>query len=140
MSKCYQVDEGLRVVEKEAGGFQVLRSGFRVSEPGSLSEVEGLGYNFSCLEDAEAFVDKIKSFGMDTGWPMPLCDVESFLSEYYALCRKHGMSFGHEDTNGAFYLCPYGDGNIRWAMSARLWDRRDPFRGNSGQPLTQNGV
>lgn len=40
--------------------------------------------------------------------------VEDFIKELIAVCKKHGMSISHEDSQGAFIIEPYSDTNIEW--------------------------
>ena len=44
--------------------------------------------------------------------------VDAFLAEVVEVCRKHGMSLGHEDSQGAFLVENFRDSNSRWLMQA----------------------
>lgn len=44
--------------------------------------------------------------------------VEKFINELTAVCKKHGFSLSHEDTQGAFIVEPYSDSNIQWLNDA----------------------
>lgn len=44
--------------------------------------------------------------------------VEKFIDELIAVCKKHGLSLSHEDTQGAFIVEPYSDSNIQWLNDA----------------------
>ena len=41
-------------------------------------------------------------------------EVEAFLNEIEAVCRKHGLSISHEDTHGAFEIYPFDDESMAW--------------------------
>ena len=45
-----------------------------------------------------------------------------FLSELVAVCRRHGLSLGHEDSQGAFVIHEYSDDNIDWLLDALIGD------------------
>lgn len=44
--------------------------------------------------------------------------VDRFLEEVVEVCRKHGMSIGHEDGHGAFQVEPLEESSLSWLMSA----------------------
>jgi hypothetical protein len=46
--------------------------------------------------------------------------VDAFLAELVQVCKKHGFSLGHEDTQGAFIVEKYAEDNIRWLKSALI--------------------
>lgn len=46
--------------------------------------------------------------------------VEAFFDEYEALCRRMGLSLGHEDGHGAFEVGAFSEGDIEWARAAHL--------------------
>lgn len=43
--------------------------------------------------------------------------VDAFIAEIADVCRKHGLSIGHEDGYGAF-IVEKGDDNIDWLEAA----------------------
>ena len=47
--------------------------------------------------------------------------VEAFLEEIEAVCRKHNMSIGHEDTGGSFIITPLDEDHIEW-LSHASWE------------------
>lgn len=47
-------------------------------------------------------------------------DIEAFLDDIEAVCRKHGFSIGHEDGHGGFEIEPLSDSNIEWLRNASL--------------------
>lgn len=44
--------------------------------------------------------------------------VDAFIAEILAVCEKHGMSIGHEDTQGAFIVMDYWGSNVEWLQDA----------------------
>lgn len=44
--------------------------------------------------------------------------VDAFLDDIVAVCRKHNMSLGHEDSHGAFLVEDYSEENVRWLNAA----------------------
>ena len=40
--------------------------------------------------------------------------VDAFLEEVIAVCRRHGFSMGHEDTQGAFQVLPFSEDAADW--------------------------
>lgn len=49
--------------------------------------------------------------------------VDSFLEEVLEVCRKHGMSISHEDSQGAFEIVDYSEDAAGWLLEA--YDARD---------------
>ena len=47
-------------------------------------------------------------------------NVNEFLKEYEALCKKRNLSFAHEDKNGAFEITKFSEDNIKWVNDAIL--------------------
>ena len=43
-----------------------------------------------------------------------------FFDEIEAVCRKHGLSIGHEDGEGAFQIEPFRESNIKWLREANI--------------------
>ena len=46
--------------------------------------------------------------------------VEIFLQEIVSVCKKHGFSISHEDTQGAFIIEEYDETYIDWLMAASV--------------------
>jgi len=44
----------------------------------------------------------------------------AFLQELASVCRKHGLSISHEDSQGAFMIVEYDASCEEWLMNA-LW-------------------
>ena len=44
----------------------------------------------------------------------------AFIEDVIAVCKKHGLSIGHEDTQGGFKIAPYDEGNIDWFRDASV--------------------
>lgn len=44
--------------------------------------------------------------------------VDAFLAEVWEICRKHGMSIGHEDGHGSFIIQPLDAKNQQWLFEA----------------------
>lgn len=51
-------------------------------------------------------------------------EVDAFLDEIIAVCRKHGFSIGHEDGQGAFLIDEVDEQNFDWLRGAHLEKRR----------------
>ncbi len=49
-------------------------------------------------------------------------DVDAFVEEIISVCRKHNMSIGHEDHQGAFLIEPFNQRCINWLQAAMLED------------------
>ena len=45
-------------------------------------------------------------------------EMEAFLDDIEAVCRKHGFSIGHEDEHGGFKIHLLSEENIRWLKGA----------------------
>ena len=45
-------------------------------------------------------------------------EMEAFLCEIAEVCKKHGLSIGHEDRHGLFEVEPYDEGNVEWLLQA----------------------
>ena len=45
-------------------------------------------------------------------------EVAEFLKEILEVCKKHGFSLAHEDTQGAFIVENYKDEDSTWLMYA----------------------
>lgn len=48
-------------------------------------------------------------------------NIDQFLEDLHALCAKHNLSIGHEDTQGAFVIHPWNAHNWDW-MAACMVD------------------
>ena len=46
---------------------------------------------------------------------------KAFLDEIEAVCRKHGLSIGHEDCHGAFEIGPFDEDDIKWLRNATTY-------------------
>jgi len=47
---------------------------------------------------------------------------EKFIDELIKLCKKHGLSLAHEDSQGSFIIEEYSDENIQWVKEALDYD------------------
>lgn len=58
-------------------------------------------------------------------------EMEAFLQEIEAVCHKHGLSLGHEDTEGGFEVHLLKEKNIQWVNAAakRYTHEVDPVSG-----------
>ncbi len=45
-------------------------------------------------------------------------EVDAFLDEIEAVCRKHVMSISHEDMHGAFIIEDFDDDDMKWLRNA----------------------
>jgi len=45
-------------------------------------------------------------------------DFMNFIKDIEKVYKKHGLSLGHEDSQGAFLIEPFSEGNIDWLRSA----------------------
>lgn len=45
-------------------------------------------------------------------------DVDAFLAEIEAVCRKHNLSLGHEDEYGSFVVEEFSEQNVKWLNDA----------------------
>ena len=43
---------------------------------------------------------------------------QAFLEDLIAVYRKHGMSLGHEDSQGGFLVEVFDDENVEWLLDA----------------------
>ncbi len=43
---------------------------------------------------------------------------DDFLEEVIGVCRKHGISIGHEDNQGAFEIRTFSEDDAEWLMGA----------------------
>ena len=46
-------------------------------------------------------------------------EVEAFLNELEAVCKRHGMGISHEDGHGSFLVVDYDDDQLGGAEDAR---------------------
>jgi hypothetical protein len=51
---------------------------------------------------------------------------EAFLDDLEIVCRKHGLSIGHEDGHGAFQIWEFNESDIRWLRDAQY--EFEPYR------------
>ena len=56
--------------------------------------------------------------------PMP-SEMESFLKDIDAVCRKHRLSISHEDGQGSFVIEAYKSSNIDWLYNASKCYRKE---------------
>jgi len=47
-------------------------------------------------------------------------EVEAFLTDIFAVCRKHQLSIAHEDGHGAFLIEEFKEYNLEWLDEAAL--------------------
>jgi len=45
-------------------------------------------------------------------------EVDAFIEEVLAVCKKHGFSIGHEDGHGSFLIEDYSEGDSDWLRNA----------------------
>jgi len=45
-------------------------------------------------------------------------EMKNFFDEIEAVCRKHGLSIGHEDSNGGFEIHRFRQEDITWLRGA----------------------
>lgn len=45
--------------------------------------------------------------------------VLAFLEDIESICRKHGLSIGHQDSGGAFTIHRFDEEKLNWLMEAR---------------------
>ncbi len=53
-------------------------------------------------------------------------EVKRFIEEIIEVCKKHGYSISHEDSQGAFEIKPYNEQDVEWFKDAM--DRTRPSR------------
>ncbi|MDP1722768.1 MAG: hypothetical protein Q8L37_06185 [Candidatus Gottesmanbacteria bacterium] len=44
--------------------------------------------------------------------------IDAFLTEVIEVCKKHGLSIGHEDSHGGFLVHKFSKDNADWLMNA----------------------
>lgn len=69
-------------------------------------------------EVSEAMNDLGRRFNTKTTEWMPTPEIDAFLEEVVAVCKKHGFSIGHEDIHGGFRIHKYDEDKIRWLRQA----------------------
>jgi hypothetical protein len=47
-------------------------------------------------------------------------EVDAFLEEVIAVCKKHGFSIAHEDGHGSFLIQAEDDSNFGWLRHASI--------------------
>lgn len=52
--------------------------------------------------------------------------VDAFLAEVADVCKRHGMSIGHEDRHGSFEVGVFNEDDKKWLLAAII--RNDLFR------------
>lgn len=45
-------------------------------------------------------------------------DVDAFLADVIAVCKKHGMSISHEDHHGGFVIERFDESTAEWLLQA----------------------
>lgn len=45
-------------------------------------------------------------------------EIDAFLADIEAVCRKHGLSLSHEDGQGAFEVEALSESNLEWLNNA----------------------
>jgi hypothetical protein len=58
--------------------------------------------------------------GVEKGKGKKTEQVDNFLQEIASICRKHGFSISHEDTQGAFVIEAYDETYNDWLMAASV--------------------
>lgn len=55
-------------------------------------------------------------------------EMQAFLTDIEAVCRKHGLSLAHEDEQGGFIVEELKERNLRWVAGAakRYTRKRNP--------------
>lgn len=78
-------------------------------------EVVNRGSNPRAGTEREEAMDRYNSRGIQrTSDP----EIEVFLDEIEAVCRKHGMSISHEDGEGNFEITEFSETNLAWLRFA----------------------
>lgn len=49
-------------------------------------------------------------------------DIDAFLEEVSAVCKRHRFSISHEDDQGGFLVEKYDESNIEWLLDASAND------------------
>lgn len=45
-------------------------------------------------------------------------EIDAFLADIVAVCRRHGMAISHEDGHGAFEIVNLNESNLDWLDAA----------------------
>lgn len=68
-----------------------------------------------------------KRFNIDKNAREDAPDVDAFLNEVLAVCRKHNMSLGHEDGQGGFIVVRgFAERDAEWLMAAMFETNQSP--------------
>lgn len=44
--------------------------------------------------------------------------IDAFIAEVIAVCKRHGFSIAHEDSQGGFLIERFDEDNAKWLMQA----------------------
>ena len=92
--------------------------------------MQGPGRRFQSPPPDQGLVTKLhragsKSTGTErwdctTSTRKAMPEVDAFLVEILAVCRKHGMTISHEDGHGGFIIEPPSEFNEAWLLAAAV--------------------
>lgn len=55
------------------------------------------------------------------GEEVEIPEIDAFLTEIEEVCKKHGLSIGHEDSEGGFTILEFDQRHIEWLKDASDW-------------------